>query len=414
MSVWQGMPNAPSLSGGRRPAFSGFPNFGGLSRRVGSRGATRQTFSTPAGGGAPPGAPGGGINPGVMGPRNPQQALEEFAASQGYQMRGGQFVRREGGLKFTASPSEMAKRMGPPGMRGGGLLGQMAGALGRDVQAQQEAADRQFARQQEEIEGMKGFLGERTGDFEALAEEQAGTLREQAGRLEETGGELREDTLSRFESGAEGVMEDVRGQIGKAEDLAAQATREFEDRAAQDASAAAYGIRRNAQAAMEQIGAGLNPDGTLMTPAQRQAAMTELRMETDAQVQQQITGIFSDYNRMRAGLRMNQASLAMAGGQLLGQVGTAISGQRAQALLSTQAMQQQLMEFGANMRVQAEQIRSSAQLAAVNFEMQGRLAISEMVRANPEGIISLYAALSSFIGAATIPGAVFLPEFQFA
>jgi ElaB/YqjD/DUF883 family membrane-anchored ribosome-binding protein len=257
----------------------------------------------------------------------------------------------------------------------GGFLEQMAGALGRDITAAEEAGGRQFQRQQAETDAFRQFIEEQTPQFGEMAEQQAGRLEDAAGRLEQTGAER----LSKFEEGAQGAIAEARAAVSG-----------FEDRVAQDASLASEAIRRRGQAASQQIAAGINPDGSLMTPAQRFAAQSELMHNTDVQVQQQVGQMMNNFNNVKAQLQSNVASISAA-----------VSGQRVQA----QEVANRMDQFGTQVRQFGEQLRSAAQLNA------SRLA--EMVRANPESVISVFAALSSFLGAATLPMASFIPGFEF-
>lgn len=333
-----------------------------------------------------------------------QQDIDTFATDQGYKRVGSDFVKTSAsGIKFTISEADMRKRQ--QAQQGGGFLQQLFSGLGFDLTQQQGAAERMFQNLQGQITGFEDFLGERAGDFEELAGEQFENLSGLAGDIEQQA----QEGLEAFETGASETLADVRGQVSKAEELARLAAENFEDRVAQDAAAAATGIRGRAQSESKRIAAGLNPDGSMMTPAERFAAQNALRMDTETQVQTQITGLMSNFNNVKAQLEVNRANVALSGGQLLGQVGVGLAEARTRA----QAVANQMTQFGAGLRLQGEQIRSAAQLNAVNFEMQGRQALFQMIQNNPEGIVSVYAALASFFGAATTPGGFQIPAFQF-
>jgi hypothetical protein len=297
-------------------------------------------------------------------------------------------------------------------------IDQLAAALFREVPMQQAAADRQFARNQQQIDEYGNVIDRNAQALRDLGVEQNEMFQGQAGDLRQRG----QAGLEQFEKGAAAVTADVRGEVDRANRLAAGATASYEqtiaetqDRVAQDAMVVATSLRKNAQSAIKMAEAGLRPDGTKMTGAERFAAMTQIRNDTEFQVSGEITRLMSRFNEMRANmggmlasLKQQQAGTALGGAGTIGQVGTALSGQRVQAL----GLDAQMQQFASQVSMFGEQLRSAGLLEAANYEAQGRAAMAEMVANNPESIISLYAGLASLFSLASAPGVFDIEAFN--
>ena len=230
---------------------------------------------------------------------------------------------------------------GPVGTGQGYLLGPnhlatLGQALQGDVLTEQAYADEQFGR----LGGVANQFAEglqRGGrEFRALGGESAS-------RIEGLGKEDRDF----FEKKA-------------AEDRAL-----FKDLTAQKAQALTDGLRSDFEDRKVEIQNGLNPDGSVMTPQQKRAALNMLERDVKQQVANTAAQIGSNYNEQVR----NAATVEM--------------GQRVDSMAQRQALQGM-----------AENIRSAGLAAALNLEVLGLQGLADMIRQNPRTHVSRYAALA--------------------
>lgn len=314
----------------------------------------------------------------------------------------------------------MPPGMGPAGSSGfSPMFPALANTMGADISRQQAAMNEMYRKNEQQIGLMEGLIGRGTRQIEQAGFGQRQALQGIAGNLEAQG----RQTIGQFEKFRDQQMGRVDQDIAAANRFAAearqgyeQAISDFKDTSAQDAANAAFGLRRNVQSAMQQINSGLNPDGSMMTPAERQAATQQLFAQTEDTVSQTVTGIFSNMNQQvsamqgnLANITMGQSQTAMAGGQLRAQMGTSFGSQT----LEAHNLGQRMAELGANYRAMGEQAVASALQQSVMFEMQGRTAVAEMIRSNPRQFVSLFAGLTGYLAAATTPGIENMPAPNF-
>lgn len=341
----------------------------------------------------------------------------------GYRLAGdGSYVRRTGGGHPQDGYSNIlsaadAQRMAGPA--GGGLLGQLGSALGQDMTRQQWGMDQAYQANVGQQGSFEEALGRNTQGLRDAGERARGEARGVSGQMDQAG----RDSYNRFSEFRDQQMGEVDRDIDSANRFAAEATdsyrdtiSNFRDTSAQDAANAAFGLRRTMQEQTSSIRAGLRPDGTMMSPAEQQAATSQLQMDVSNQVTTAVGQIFSNSNRLVAemganlsNLQMGQAQTAMAGGNLRGQVGTAFGGQTLQA----EGIRQQYAELSGQYRMMGEQMSSAGLMAAAQMEMQGRGAMSDYVYRNPRQFVSMFAGLSSYLAAASIPGAGQFSQLNF-
>lgn len=271
------------------------------------------------------------------------------------------------------------------------LYGQVAGQIGQYEQALQQGL----------------------GTLQQLGEQQRGALQGIAGGLEQKG----QQGYDEFKTFRDQQIAAVGGDITKANQQAAAAVQnyrdaiaDFKDTSAQDAANAAFGLRRDAEARMQEI------DMVDASPAEKMALKQQLTQDVSNQVTQSVTGIFSNMNQQMASMQGNLSSLmsaqaqqTLAGGQLRGQVGTAFGAQT----LDAQRLNQQMTELGAQYRAMGEQAYASSMQQSVMLSLQGRRDLAEMIQSNPRQFVSMFAGLSGFLAAATTPGLneISLPNF---
>lgn len=235
----------------------------------------------------------------------------------------------------------------------GGLISQGAGFLGEETNLLQQAADRQFVRNNEPIGNMRDLLG-RSGEITQVGNETAQGLTDLSNRQS-----------TAFEAGVNEAMGN------------------FDQTYASDVQAAISGIRESYQPQMQAIRNGMNPDGTLMTPAQQKDAMFAMNSQVGSQVQNTFTQLASSYNQARASLAQG------------------FSGQR----LNSQQLAGSLQQTAAS-------IRNAAQATALQFEASGNQAMADLIYRNPESIVSRFQGLLALAGLASAPGAQNLPAIQ--
>ena len=366
----------------------------------------------------------------------------------------------------------------------GSAIDQLGSALQRDIDLAQGAADRQFDRGQEQIGRAEDLIG-------GVDERLSGVANKTAGQLGELGGEfdvLGRDTLTDFDEFAEGVqgsvgadVDSLSGEIdansartregadllskdiGERADATTERVGEFAEGAVQSAEDAIFdtqdlankqmtsaitGLEARTRKESQRIDAGLNPDGTQMTPAERRAAKASLRADTNVQLTQVATQLASQSKLLLAQLTTNLADTKLQAGQLtLGagaqqlqagqlkagleqlkadtdtkgtaqkaglvglkaEVGVQLGGQRVQAAgiaQQFQSMRADLAKFGAT-------VVNSAKSTAIGLEMQGRFGVAQLTRENPETIVGMFSGLAAMLAARSAPGAGNIPAFNF-
>ena len=261
----------------------------------------------------------------------------------GYMPRGS-FIR----TSHHATPYYFS--VGSTSGRGGRLVDQLGSALQEEMPLLQQAADRQFVRNQGPIDDMRALI-RRSGEFTAVGERTAQDLTALGERQE-----------SDFERHVAGTMS------------------RFDSTYADDVTAAISGIRESMQPTLNAIRSGLTPDGNMLTPAQQKDMMLAVQRQVGSQVQTVATQMASQYNEARA------------------QLGLAFSGQRL-------GMQQTVGAYNQ----MAASIRNAATAAALQFEASGNQAVADLIYRNPESVVSRFQGLLALAGVATAPGARNIP-----
>jgi hypothetical protein len=333
-----------------------------------------------------------------------------------------------GGPSFTGPRPSVAQASGgrwrpfnPSGGQGGSGFGRRQGSQGAwnslfsgavfgDMQRQQDIMDQQFGR----LNQVAGQFGQAVGQgAEAIRgqdERARQTLEGQAQGAEQLGRQGF-DEFVRFRDQQIGA---VGQDIARANEQAAGAVAgyertmgEYQDRTALQAKDLAVGLSRQVQSAMAQLNGGVNPDGTMMTPAEQAAIRTTMQRDVAEQTSTGINQIYTQFNDTMASMGQNLAALrqaqsqtTMAGGQLRGQVGTAFGAQTVDAQRQRAAM----TELSSNLRVTMEQMSAASELGAVNLLVGGYKEMYDMIQGNRRGTTSMYAALSGWLAGVTTPG----------
>jgi hypothetical protein len=218
----------------------------------------------------------------------------------------------------------------------------------------------------------------------------------------------------------------------------------YENMTMQDASSMASAITRNNRQEMKMVEGGVGPDGSPLTMAQIMEMRNEIKGRTSEQVQEAITPVLSRFNETRvalgqaiAGLKMQSADFRMTSAQILNDTNRnklaglglnlqALEGVREnerlmldgknlalnaqftraqiasglnEQVLRSQEGVQQMIQFGGQMTQSAKSLMQSALLTTAQLEMEGRVNVANMIRANPRSIVSFFEGLLSLFSA---------------
>lgn len=250
---------------------------------------------------------------------------------------------------------------GSPFASGPGALDQMAWAVGQDTQNTQNAMDFNWARNNEAQAGFGQAVEQAPGNIMASGRQATGDLSEAIAAQRRIGSET----------------------VAYADNAAKETEQKFRDTTSAEIATQTAAISNQMRNQLEGLNAGVNPDGTLMTPEQRESQRTQLQTQFAFQKAQIATTINSQFNKDLASLRTNLQGL---GQQARGiQAGTEqVASGLAQAMAT---------------------VRQSSTLAATEALLQGRAQLAQMIQGNPYGTVSLFSGLAALFAAGTAPGA---------
>lgn len=321
---------------------------------------------------------------------------------------------------------------------GGGAIDSLFGTVTDENARMQAAADRQFGRNNEQIQGYGDFLSTLNPSLMGVSDRNAALLFGAAGQATGLGDTAVRDQRSRGDAimaALEGDLSRVGGTADRIEGDADAALRYgaagvraagnalggYQSDSQANISATVSGLHRQMQTRSQLVNSGINPDGTMMTPAERQAAQRQLTFDTMQATSGVVSQMREEQSRIAAQLGMQLAGTNISAGQIaLGAagarteagrlregvattratVGSSVSGQALDVERLRTGYRQLasgLLESGANMR-------SSALTLALQLESQGRIAMAEMVRNNPESVVSSFASLLQLYSVASAPG----------
>lgn len=331
------------------------------------------------------------------------------------------------------------------GNKNGGPLGTFGNlppilleSLRSDTNKMQAAADEQHAKIGDWESRFNDWLGGSSDSLKQLGTSEAGSLKDAAGRAEALGREQGADLTKR----ADEMRGRVRGDVDKALSnmpdyykgidrankdideayrLGDQSVADYKasmkgykDLSAQTMSAAASGIRRSFHTAMQQVRTGTTPDGRQLSATEQMAAMEQIRFQAGQQVQEQITPLQSHFNdtmmqlsTQLAGLQQNNAGLRIQGaglrgnleGQRLQGINTELGGAQIKAGAEQTSLDmvaranegvRQMYQLGATLREAGSTVATTVQMKALELEMNGQVALSQVMLQNPRSIVSYF------------------------
>ena len=161
-----------------------------------------------------------------------------------------------------------------------------------------------------------------------------------------------------------------------------------------------------------------------------QAGRDALRLDTGQQVAMMAASVRSEANKTLASLRTNLASVTLEAGKLkeaaaniglqAGQIRAGIEGQKndlakfaVETMLSSQQGMLQLQQLIGSLNQFKTQLRSNAQIQALEYDLRGRVQSAEQTFRNPETVVGILSGLLAIAGVQTAPGGRNLPGVRF-
>lgn len=378
----------------------------------------------------------------------PYEEMARRAMAQGYRVNGNEAVmwRNNTGPGFDTRISAPVSSFGNAPKS---FLDQAASLLKWEYEAKQGAADRQFDRNAAATGTIGDTIGRGMGQFQtglntSLSEIDriAGTTQSMQNRFENQNmaaiGDLvgvADKAVSSFNAGTDKYVKqgvnDMRSSADAAVSTAKDAVGSYNTGVTENAiQATVAGMRADYRNQKAMIQKGLNPDGTLMTMAERNEAANSLQKTTGLQIAQTVATVREQAQKTLASLKMGLSSTILGAGQLKGEAAklgmageqskleaeqtrvgarsTAIQGMLAtqEGARQFQSMLSGLVQFGA-------QLRSATDSASLQYEMQGRQYMADAIRQNPETIMGVLSGLMSLATIGTAPGGANLRALQF-
>lgn len=328
------------------------------------------------------------------------------------------------------------------------FLSQLQGAAVKDLNAQKTAADAQKVRLNGIIGKTQGLIGNFSKDYASGINTSLGEMGGLLGDIKNTGaaqGQALENAASGIMAGANAGADavqrnlaNVRGDVNAAYSMADAAVRTSADAAkgydlgvTENAIGATIsGMREHVAQQKQMIAAGLNPDGTMMSPAERQQASRELESDTTrnigtvaAGMREQAQKTLADLHNVTASFTAKAADTRIAGAgielaagqqsldaeQFRAGVGMSLNQQR----LESQAGQRDLLKLSSGITELMGSLRTSAKLAGFQAEMSGSQTMFQEISSNPESVISLLPTLLMLGQVASAPGGRGMAGFDF-
>jgi len=343
-----------------------------------------------------------------------------------------------GGIPTYQDLSTFGKKNSGPLGAFGNLPPILLESLRSDTNKMQAAADEQHAKIGDWETRFNDWLGGSSDSLKQLGTSEAGSLKDAAGRAEALGREQGADLTKR----ADEMRGRVRGDVDKALSnmpdyykgidrankdideayrLGDQSVADYKnaingyhDLSAQNMSATANAIRRSFNTSLQQVRTGTTPDGRQLSATEQMAAMEQIKFQAGQQVQEQITPLQSHFNdtlmqlkTQLAGLQQNNAGLRIQGaglrgnleGQRLQGINTELSGAQIKAGAEQTSLDmvaranegvRQMYQLGATLREAGSTVATTVQMKALELEMNGQVALSQVMLQNPRSIVSYF------------------------
>ena len=183
-------------------------------------------------------------------------------------------------------------------------------------------------------------------------------------------GNILEQIPEQIQGTASRVAGDVRQQGTAAREAMVtdvdEAIADFDKTQHAEMSSAGFGIAKATQSDMAKVNAGMNPDGTQMTPAQKSEALAQAKFNNAAQRQAALAPMVTDYEKSMLQARISGAGVKGQGYSLEAQAGQA-----------------------------AAQIENMGAVQATQYLMTGQENMYQMVKNNPYQPVALLDTLAA-------------------
>tara|TARA_R100000664_G_C2759104_1_gene148550 strand:- start:5849 stop:7015 length:1167 start_codon:yes stop_codon:yes gene_type:complete len=250
---------------------------------------------------------------------------------------------------------------------------QLAGAALGDYQNLIDAEQFNRERAQGQIDQFGNLLQQVPGVIQGTAAQQAQGLRDQASGFAES-----------LEEEARSARDAYRETLTAREAEIDESIERLRDEQSNQASSMALGVDRSTQSMMNQINSGINPDGTMMTPAQKQAATAQATFQNKQMRQSALEGVLGQMATEMFGAEIQGTQMKMG----LDQAGFGADQSVAQAMEIGQ-------QYMASAYQNAAAMESAAATQATQFLLTGQQNMYEMYKTNPYAPVALFDTLAA-------------------
>lgn len=333
------------------------------------------------------------------------RSREDVARSQGYTIQGDRAVRRNaGGTPIFIQLSD--PRFNDPDMPG--MTDQLGDALFSDMRNQQTLADQAFKRGEKTIGEFdnvlagadKSILGARDSAIEAVRRAEGAATAD----------------FATYDKQAEASLLDMDKRLATASAYtrsavasSGRAVEDYERDSRSNVAAMTSGLSERINQSLTEINAGLNPDGTMMTPAQRAQAKAQVTgagmrqiAEVTGQLWQDASANIASLRNTLASVQSDAAKTELSAASQRGAISSDLAKTRLGASVDLAGIRSNLASLEAN-------IHQSSALALLQTKLQGYQTKFALQEANRAGSVSTFAGLSALYALRTAPGANRVP-----
>lgn len=314
-------------------------------------------------------------------------------------------------------------------VNGDGSLGSASGAIQTDTARMQGAANRQYVRNDQATQRFGDYLGgtegaimgeaDRAGGLLTDFDKKAGTYGDSAVSSAEKFGDAATAASRTAAEGANRDLDKAGGYLDQSLQFSKDAVNTAKDAVAgynaafqEHTRAMVAGLDRRATTELNRINSGRHPDGSPMSNAERLAQQKDLNFNTGMQVATVVSNMWEESQKTAAGLRMQLANTQTAAAANAAGLGHERGVLATERLAAGDQVARTSMEAGAQ-RLQAEQvrqgytqirgsmlnlmtsIRTSSRALATQLGIQGRISMADMIRQNPESVVSLFSGIAA-------------------
>lgn len=379
-----------------------------------------------------------------------ESSLDELAAqarAQGLQVDGNNIVTRAGGRTMsgrkipTLTPLSTLQRPNT-------LVDQMGSLAAAEYTAKQNAANEQFDANASADAKVEGVLDKAPGQFNQETRRATRGLDDLLASLESADMVDRTEIRRELSKQADQSSKDrdaIFGDIDRLITTSSKALNTAADRAEAEARNAissydksvdedvirntVSGMRIRLSRDIGRLRNRLGPNGEQLTAEEANEQIRQIQFDSGQQIAGMAAGVRSEANKVLASLRTNLANVILEGGKMKEAAGAlALQGEglkletsrkvsadgqnRLAALLASQEGSRAIKGIMADVSKFTAQLGTANSLASMQFQLQGRMGMSELVRNNPQTVVSMLSALLAIAGVSTAPGGRSIPAVR--